>query len=46
MDGAATGTVSAERRRRIRRSGIALGLVALAFFLGFIAVTLLRGQVG
>lgn len=46
MDGAISGRVSPERRRRIRRSGIALGLVAFAFFAGFIAVMLVRGQAG
>lgn len=34
----------AEQRRRVRRSAILLGLLAAAFYLGFILATGLRGQ--
>ena len=32
-----------ERRRRIRRSALLYGGIALAFYLGFIVMALLRG---
>jgi hypothetical protein len=31
-----------ERRRRVRRTATALGLVALAFYLGFIAMAVVK----
>jgi len=31
-----------ERRRRVRRTALALGLVALGFYLGFIALAVVR----
>jgi hypothetical protein len=36
----------AERRRRVRRSVIVLALVAAAFYIGFIVLTLTRGAHG
>jgi hypothetical protein len=32
-----------ERRRRIRRTALLLGIVAIAFYLGFIVMSVLRG---
>ena len=32
-----------ERRRRVRRSALLFGLIAAAFYLGFIAMMLVRG---
>ena len=41
---AAVGTeADAEQRRRVRRSAWLWGLVAAAFYLGFIVLALLRG---
>jgi len=34
----------AGRRRRVRRSAILFGLIAAAFYLGFIAMMLVRGS--
>jgi hypothetical protein len=34
----------AERRRRAVRAAIVLGLVALAFYVGFIAMSVMRSQ--
>jgi hypothetical protein len=34
---------ASERRRRIRRAAILYGGIAVAFYLGFILLTLLRG---
>ncbi len=31
-----------ERRRKVRRTALVLGLVALAFYLGFIALAVVR----
>jgi hypothetical protein len=33
-----------DRRKRVRRSAILFGLIALAFYLGFIVMTLVRGS--
>jgi hypothetical protein len=33
-----------ERRRRIRRTAVLLGIVAIAFYLGFIVMSVLRGM--
>lgn len=33
----------AARRRRVRRSAILFGLIAAAFYFGFIAMSLVRG---
>jgi hypothetical protein len=35
-------TVQLEQRRRIRKSALSVGLLALAFYLGFIALTVYR----
>jgi hypothetical protein len=35
--------VASERRRRIRRSAILYGAIAVAFYLGFILLALVRG---
>jgi hypothetical protein len=45
IDGTGTGLDGRDRARRVRRSAIVLGLVALAFYVGFIAmaVTGVRG---
>jgi hypothetical protein len=34
----------AERRKRIRRTALWLGLVALLFYAGFIAMSVIRGS--
>jgi hypothetical protein len=34
--------VSDEQRRRVRRSAILLGIVALAFYVGFIVMSVMR----
>ncbi len=34
----------AERRRRVKRTAVLLGLVAAAFYVGFIVMMYLRGQ--
>jgi len=34
---------AADRRRRIRRTAIVLGLVAMAFYVGFIVMSVMRG---
>jgi hypothetical protein len=34
----------AQRRRRIRRSALLFALIAAVFYLGFILMTLVRGQ--
>ena len=34
---------AADRRRRVRRTAVALGLVAIAFYLGFIVMAVMRG---
>ena len=34
----------AERRRRIRRTALWLGLIALTFYVGFIAMSVIRGS--
>jgi hypothetical protein len=34
----------AERRRRAKRAAVLLGLVAAAFYFGFIALTIFRGH--
>ena len=34
----------AERRARVRRSAIVLGLVALSFYIGFIVMSVSRAQ--
>jgi uncharacterized membrane protein (DUF485 family) len=36
----------AERKRRSRRSAVLLGLVAAAFYVGFIVLTFFRSQHG
>lgn len=33
-----------ERQKRVKRSAILLGAVALAFYLGFIVMSVMRGQ--
>jgi hypothetical protein len=33
-----------EKRKRVRRSAILFGLIALAFYIGFIVMTLVRGS--
>ena len=37
-------TAVEQRRRRVRRSALALALIAAAFYLGFIVLTLVRGS--
>jgi hypothetical protein len=34
----------ADRRRRVKRTAVLLGLVAAAFYFGFIALMIFRGQ--
>ena len=34
----------AERRRRVKRTAVVLALVAAAFYFGFIALMIFRGQ--
>jgi hypothetical protein len=34
---------ASEQRRRVRRSALLWGLIAAAFYLGFIVMTLVRG---
>ena len=34
----------ADRRKRIRRTAIVFALIALAFYFGFIVITLIRGS--
>jgi hypothetical protein len=34
---------AADRRRRVRRTAVVLGLVAIAFYLGFIVMAVMRG---
>ena len=38
------GTDEMDRRRRVRRSAILFGVIAAAFYLGFIAMMLARGM--
>ena len=40
----ATGIEASAQRRRVRRSAWAWALIAAAFYLGFIALALLRGM--
>ena len=40
----ATGAEAGAQRRRVRRSALLWALVALAFYLGFIVLTLLHGH--
>jgi hypothetical protein len=40
---AGTDVDEAARRRRVRRSALLFGLIAAVFYLGFIAVMLVRG---
>ncbi len=40
----ATTDLDMERRARVRRSAIVLGLVALAFYLAFIVMSVTRAQ--
>lgn len=42
MDMAEQSASGARQRRRIRRTAVLLGLVALAFYVGFIAMGVLR----
>jgi uncharacterized membrane protein (DUF485 family) len=37
-------TATDEQRRRVRRSAVALLLVALAFYIGFIVLSVTRGH--
>jgi hypothetical protein len=37
-------TTVEQRRRRVRRSALALALVAAAFYVGFIVLALVRGS--
>jgi hypothetical protein len=39
----ATGIEATEQRRRVRRSALVWSLIAAAFYLGFIILTLVRG---
>ncbi|MEP7242916.1 MAG: hypothetical protein ABI885_04445 [Gammaproteobacteria bacterium] len=39
----ATPVNDADRRRRVRRTAVLLGLLAAAFYFGFIALALTRG---
>jgi hypothetical protein len=39
-----TGVDEAERRKRIRRMSLWLGLIALVFYAGFIAMAVIRGS--
>jgi hypothetical protein len=39
-----TAPAADEQRRRVRRGAIALGLVAFAFYLGFIAMSVVQGS--
>jgi hypothetical protein len=34
----------ADRRRRVRRTALLFGLIALAFYLGFIAMSVMRAS--
>ena len=38
-----TGLAASEQRRRVRRSALLWALIAAAFYLGFIILTLVRG---
>jgi hypothetical protein len=38
-----TAGAAPERRRRVRRSALMWGLIAAAFYVGFIVMTLVRG---
>jgi len=38
--------VPEDRRRSVRRTALALGLIALAFYIGFILVGVYRSQMG
>jgi hypothetical protein len=38
------GITAVEQRRRVRRSALALALVAAAFYVGFIVLALVRGS--
>ena len=40
----AQGDAAEKRKRGIRRTAIVFGLIALFFYFGFIALTLLRGS--
>jgi hypothetical protein len=42
--GALTRIDEADRRKRVRRSAITFGLIALAFYVGFIALWVIRGS--
>jgi len=42
MAAAGTGT-SGEQRRRVRRSALLWGLIAAAFYIGFILIAVVRG---
>ena len=42
MNSASAGEAT-EQRRRVRRSALLWGLIAAAFYVGFIVMTLLRG---
>ena len=47
MSGCADGYADvdeAERRKRIRRTALWLGLIALMFYAGFIAMSVIRGS--
>jgi hypothetical protein len=39
----ATGIKATEQRRRVRRSALVWSLIAAAFYVGFIILTLVRG---
>jgi hypothetical protein len=39
-----TGVDAAERRKRIRRTALWLGLIALVFYVSFIAMSVIRGS--
>jgi hypothetical protein len=39
-----TGVDEAERRKQIRRTALWLGLIALVFYVGFIAMSVIRGS--
>jgi len=42
MSAAATASAAAVQRRRVRRSALTWALIAAAFYLGFIVLTLVR----
>lgn len=41
---AMSATEQAERRRRVKRAAVLLGLVAATFYIGFIVLTYFRSQ--